>query len=191
MMKAKYYAINLNKASNRMDQYAQAQKRKKAITLVLFYFAIIVIAAAIGYQSYKTEQRIDAMRAEITSIEDKIAQLESVSDFLSPEDIFTLSEITTKRLIWSEKISILGNILPRDVAITELNYDSRLQAFMIKGVSKVKQGMKDLDLVVAIIGVIESNADFSSDFSEIKFQSSQRVKQGEQEMVNFEIACLI
>ena len=190
-MKAKYYAINLNKASNRMDQYEQAQKRKKVISFVLFYIAIIAIAGAVGYQSYKTEKKIDAMRGEISSIEDKIDKLESSSDYLSPEDIFTLSEVTTRRLVWSEKISILGNILPKDVAITELNYDSRLNAFIIKGVSKVKAGMKDLDLVVAIINVVKSNKDFSSDFSEIKFQSSQRIKQGDQEMVNFEIACLI
>ena len=49
MMKAKYYAINLNKASNRMDQYEQAQKRKKVISFVLFYIAIIAIAGAVGY----------------------------------------------------------------------------------------------------------------------------------------------
>lgn len=190
-MKAKHYAINLNKASNRMDQYEQAQKRRKVISVVLFYIAILVIAGAVGYQSNKTQRKIDSLKTEVASIENRIAQLESSSDYLSPDDIFTLSEVTTKRLIWSEKISILGNILPKDVAITELNYDGRQNAFLIKGISKVKQGMKDLDLVVAIINVVKSNEDFSRDFSEIKFQSSQRVKQGDQEMVNFEIACLI
>jgi len=190
-MKAKYYAINLNKASNRLDQFEQMQRRKKILSLAAFYAAMILIAAAVGYQSYKTDLKIDRMREEIAFIEGKIAELESSSDFLSPEDIFTLSEVTTSRLVWSEKISVLGNILPRDVAITELIYDDRLQVFLIKGISKVKPGMKDLDLVVAIIDVVKSNQDFSSDFSEIKFQASQRVKQGEQEMVKFEIACLI
>jgi hypothetical protein len=88
-------------------------------------------------------------------------------------------------------MSVLGNILPKDVAITELVYDDRLNVFLIKGISKVKPNLKDLDLVVSIIDVVKSNEDFSSDFSEIKFQSSQRIKQSDQEMVKFEIACLI
>ena len=94
-------------------------------------------------------------------------------------------------MVWSEKIEVLGNILPKDVTITDLTYDDRLHVFLIKGLSKVQPGMKDLDLVVAIINVVKSNKDFSADFSDIKFQSSQRIKHNEQEMVKFEIACLI
>jgi len=190
-MKAKYYSINLNKASNRMDQFEQAQKRRKFISFLLFYAALIVIAAAVGYRSYKTEQKIDKIRDEVNTIESRISDLESSTDYLSPEDIFTLSEVAATRLVWSEKMSVLGNILPKDVALTELVFDDRLHVFLIKGISKVKPNLKDLDLVVSIIDVVKSNEDFSADFSEIKFQSSQRIKQGDQEMVMFEIACLI
>ncbi len=190
-MKAKYFSINLNKASNRLDQFEQMQRRRKVVTIAAFYAVMILIAAAVGYRSYRTDLKIDRMREEVAAIEEKIAKLESSTDYLSPEDIFTLSEVATSRLVWSEKVSVLGNILPRDVAITELVYDDRLHVFLIKGISKVRPGLKDLDLVVAIIDVVKSNEDFSSDFSEIKFQSSQRIKQEEQEMVKFEIACLI
>jgi len=190
-MKAKYYSINLNKASNRMDQFEQAQKRRKFISFLLFYAALIVIAAAVGYRSYKTEQKIDKIRDEVNTIESRISDLESSTDYLSPEDIFTLSEVAATRLVWSEKMSVLGNILPKDVALTELVFDDRLHVFLIKGRSKVKPNLKDLDRVVSIIDVVKSNEDFSADFSEIKFQSSQRIKQGDQEMVMFEIACLI
>jgi cell division protein FtsL len=190
-MKAKHYSVNLNKASNRMDQFEQMQKRRKFISLLAFYVAMMVIAGAVGYRSYRTEQKIKDIRGEVEFIEKKIAELETSSDFLSPEDIFTLSEVASTRLVWSEKMSVLGNILPKDVAITELVFDDRLKVFLIKGISKVKPNLKDLDLVVSIIDVVKSNEDFSSDFSEIKFQSSQRIKQSDQEMVKFEIACLI
>ena len=190
-MKAKYFSINLNKASNRLDQMEQMQRRRKVVSIGAFYAVMILIAAAVGYRSYRTDLKIDRMREEVAAIEEKITRLESSTDYLSPEDIFTLSEVATSRLVWSEKIAVLGNILPKDVAITELVYDDRLQVFLIKGISKVRPGLKDLDLVVAIIDVVKSNQDFSSDFSEIKFQSSQRIKQEEQEMVKFEIACLI
>jgi hypothetical protein len=171
-MKAKYYSTNLNKASNQLDQFEQAQKRK-------------------SYKTFQVQKMIEQYRSEYQLIEDRITRLEASSDYLSPEDVFALANITRERLTWSEKLSVLGNILPKDVAITELTYDGSLNAFLIKGISKVKPGLKDLDLVVAIINLVKAQEDFSSDFSEIKFQSSQRVKHRDQEMVKFEIACLI
>jgi hypothetical protein len=189
-MKAGHLTINLNKASNRLDQFEQAQKRKKVLSLFSFFVLLLVIAGVMGYKSYQTQQSIDQLQAELDLIEGKIEELESSADFLSPEDVFTLAEITRSRLVWSEKIATVGNILPKDVAITELAFDNRLNAFIIKGISRVKPNMKDLDLVVAIINVVKSQEDFASDFVDIKFQSSQRIKHQNQEMVKFEIACL-
>lgn len=190
-MKAKYYSTNLNKASNQLDQFDQAQKRKKVFSLVSLFAFILVAMGVVGYKTFQIQKTIEQYRSEYQLIEDRIAQLEASSDYLSPEDVFALASITRERLTWSEKLSVLGNILPKDVAITELSYDGPLNAFVIKGISKVKPGLKDLDLVVAIINLVKAQEDFSSDFSEIKFQSSQRVRQRDQEMVRFEIACLI
>jgi hypothetical protein len=190
-MKAKYYSTNLNKASNQLDQFDQAQKRKKALSLVSLFMVILVAMGVVGYKTFQVQKTIEQYRSEYQMIEDRITQLEASSDYLSPEDVFALASITRERLTWSEKLSVLGNILPKDVAITELSYDGGVNAFMIKGISKVKPGLKDLDLVVAIINLVKAQEDFSSDFSEIKFQSSQRVRQRDQEMVKFEIACLI
>jgi len=190
-MKAKYYSINLNKASNRFDQFEQAQRRRRAVTLGFFLGVLAVAIGILGYKSYLTGATIANYQAELRSIEDRIAQLESSSDYLSPEDLYTLANITRNRMVWSEKLEVLGDVLPQDMALTELTYDSSMNAFIIKGISKVKPGMKDLDLVVAIINLVKAQEDFSRDFSEIKFQSSRRVKQGDQEMVRFEIACLL
>ncbi len=190
-MKAKYYSTNLNKASNQLDQFDQAQKRKKALSLVSLFAFILIAMGVVGYKTFQVQKTIEQYRSEYQLIEDRITQLEASSDYLSPEDVFALASITRERLTWSEKLSVLGNILPRDVAITELTYDGNLNAFLIKGISKVKPGLKDLDLVVAIINLVKAQEGFSSDFSEIKFQSSQRVKHRDQEMVRFEIACLI
>jgi hypothetical protein len=143
------------------------------------------------YKSFQVHKVIVEQRAELQSIQSKIDQLEASSDFLSPEDIFTLSHVTRQRLTWSKKLSILGDILPRDVAITNLILDDDQKLFTIRGISKVKADIKDLDLVVAIIDILKSQPDFSSDFSDIKFQSSQRIKHGEQELVKFEIACTL
>jgi len=189
-MKADYIKINLNKASNRIDQFEQSQKRKRFASILMFFAVLFAVIGVMGYKSYERQQVIDNLRSELTEIDNKIADLESSSNYLSPEDIFTLSEVTKRRLIWSEKIAVIGNILPKDVAITELNYDNRLNAFVIKGISKVKPNLKDLDLVVSIINIVKSQEDFASDFIDIKFQSSQRFKRDEQEIVKFSIACL-
>ncbi len=190
-MKARYYSINLNKASNRLDQFEQAQRRRKALSLAFLFAVILAVMGVVGYKTFQVQKTIEEYRSEYRSIEDRIIQLEASSDYLSPEDVFTLANIARERLIWSEKLSVLGNILPKDVAVIELAYDGNLKAFLIKGISKVKPGLKDLDLVVAIINLVKAQEGFSSDFSEIKFQSSQRVKYRDQEIVRFEIACLI
>ncbi len=190
-MKAQYYKINLNKASNRLDQFENTRKKRKIISLGVFFFLMIV---AIGFMVYKTtqvRQYIGQQKAELQSIQAKIDQLEASSDYLSPEDIFTLAHVTQGRLTWSQKLAILGDILPKDVAITELVYDSGNKNFVIKGISKVKADIKDLDLVVSIIDILKAQPDFSNDFSEIKFQSSQRFKREDQEIVRFEIACML
>ncbi len=190
-MRAKYYKINLNKASNRLDQFENTQKRRKWISLAFFFLIVLAGIGFMVYKSYQIHKIIVAQKTELQSIQDKIAQLEASSDNLTPEDIFTLANVTRGRLTWSEKLAVLGDILPRDIAITDLNYDENIKAFTIKGVSKVKADIKDLDLVVSIIDLLKADSNFSNDFSEIKFQSSQRVKHGEQEIVKFEIACLL
>lgn len=190
-MRVRYYSINLNKASNQLDQFEQAQERRRVLSLAFLFAVIFAAMGVVGYKTYQVQKTIEEYRSEYKSIEDRITQLEASSDYLSPEDVFTLADITRERLTWSEKLSVLGNILPKDVAITELTYDGNQNAFLIKGISKVKPGLKDLDLVVAIINLVKAQEGFSADFSEIKFQSSQRVRHREQEMVRFEIACLI
>jgi cell division protein FtsB len=190
-MKAQYYKINLNKASNRLDQFESVRKKRKIVAISIFFLVILAGTAYVVYRASLVQNSIKAQQAELTKIDDKITQLEASSEYLSPEDIFTLANVARGRLTWSEKLSILADILPKDIAITELNYDDNLDAFVIKGVSKVRSDMKDLDLVVSIIDILKAQPEFSRDFSEIKFQSSQRIKHNDQEIVRFEIACLL
>lgn len=190
-MRAQSYKINLNKASNRLDQFEGVQKRRKVISLSFFFLLVLIGIGFMVYKSYQVHNIIKQQKAELLAIQSKIDQLEASSDYLSPEDIYTLSHVTRERMTWSDKMAILGDILPQDIAITNLTLDDSQKLFLIKGISKVKSDIKDLDLVVAIIDILKSQPDFSSDFSEIKFQSSQRIKHNDQEIVKFEIACLL
>jgi len=190
-MRAQSYKINLNKASNRLDQFESTRKRRKYVSISLFFLLVLVGSGFVVYKTSQVEKGIKAQKAELQGIQTKIEQLEASTEYLSPEDIFTLANVARGRLTWSQKLAVLSDILPKDVAITELSYDNNMKAFMIKGISKVKLEMKDLDLVVSIIDILKAEPEFSRDFSDIKFQSSQRIKHGTQEIVRFEIACLL
>jgi len=112
-MNSVVYKINLNKASNRFDQFEQKQKKKRVVAIG-FYFAVIIAALAI-FKSYQTQKIIDGYEAELAGIENEIDRLEASAAYLSPEDIFALAELATTRLTWTEKFNILGTILYRAV----------------------------------------------------------------------------
>ena len=185
------YKINLNKASNRLDQFEQKQKQKRVFALGFYFFVILAIAALAVFKSYQTQKIIDGYEAELAEIENEIDRLEASAAYLSPEDIFALAELATTRLTWTEKFNILGAILPKDVTITELSYDYQINTLSVKGISKVNPSTKDLDLVVSIVDLIKGNEKFSSDFLDVKFSSSNRIKHHDQEIIQFEIACIV
>ena len=139
----------------------------------------------------KTQNRIEGYESELAAIEAEIQALEESAQYLSPEDIFALAQLANNRMTWTEKLDVLGRILPGDVAVTELYYDYQLKVLRIKGLSKVKAQMRDLDLVVSIVNLIKSNDDFSRNFVDIRFASSTRIKYRGQDLVEFEIECLV
>jgi len=132
-----------------------------------------------------------ANQAELDKIDSDIDALSASSQYLSPDDIFALAELANKRMTWTEKFNVLGKILPKDVAITEMYYDYQVRVLRIKGISRVNPQLKDLDLVVSIVDLIKNNKDFSKNFADIRFTSSTRIKHDTQEMVEFEIECLV
>lgn len=185
------YRINLNKSSNRLDQYEVQQRRRRAVALGFFFFILVGVTAAAVFFTLQTQKKITAYQAELNQIEQDIASLSASSQYLSPDDIFALAELANKRMTWTEKFNVLGRILPKDVAITELYYDYQIKILRLKGVSRVNPQLKDLDLVVSIVDLMKGNQDFAKGFADIRFTSSTRIKREEQEIVEFEIECLI
>lgn len=185
------YKINLNKASNRLDQFEMQQKRRRTVALAFFFVALAAVTGVAIFFTIQTQQKINDYQAELTKIETETAALTASSQYLSPDDIFALAELANKRMTWTEKFNVLGKILPKDVAITELYYDYQVKVLRIKGISRVNPQMKDLDLVVSIVDIIKNNKDFAKNFADIRFTSSTRIKHDTQEMVQFEIECLV
>ena len=185
------YKINLNKASNRLDQFEVQQKRRRTAALAFFFVLLVGVTGVAIFFTLQTQNKIDGYQAELKKIETDTEALSASSQYLSPDDIFALAELANKRMTWTEKFNVLGKILPKDVAITEMYYDYQIKVLRIKGISRVNPQLKDLDLVVSIVDLIKNNKDFSKNFADIRFTSSTRIKHDTQEMVEFEIECLV
>jgi Tfp pilus assembly protein PilN len=186
-----YYKINLNKASNRLDQFAQKQKRRVVMAIGAYFLSIAVISGFVVYKSMQSQKRINSLENTLAQIDSEIERLKASSEFLSPEDIYTLAELANNRLTWTEKLDVLGRILPKDVTLTGLDYDYQVNSLTIKGITKVNPRMKDLDLINSIIDIIKADPNFSSGFGDIKFGGSDRIKHQNQELISFEISCVV
>jgi Tfp pilus assembly protein PilN len=186
-----YYKINLNKASNRLDQFAVKQQRKRMMAIGFYLLVIVAITVLAVTKTTQGHSKIKTLRAELAQIQGEIDQLQASSEYLSPDDIFTLAQAANTRLTWTEKLDVLGRILPRDVAITGLEYDFNINMLMIKGITKVNPNLEDLDLVMSIVDIIKKDANFTKGFNDIKFSGSNRIKHQGQEVITFEIACMV
>lgn len=186
-----YYKINLNKASNRLDQFAQKQQRRVVMALGTYFLAIVLIAGFVIYKAMQNQKTINSLRANLAQIDSEIDRLQASSEFLSPQDIYTLAELANNRLTWTEKLDVLGRILPKEVTLTGLDYDYQVNSLTIKGITRVSTRLKDLDVINSIIDIIKSDPNFLSGFIDIKFGGSDRVKRQNQELIAFEIYCLV
>lgn len=186
-----YYKINLNKASNRLDQFAQKQQRRVIMALGTYFLVTILIAGFVIYKAMQYQRTINSLKDNLAQIDSEIDRLQASSEFLSPQDIYTLAELANNRLTWTEKLDVLGRILPKEVTLTGLEYDYQVNSLTIKGITKVSSRIKDLDVINSIIDIIKSDPNFSSGFADIKFGGSDRVKRQNQELISFEIYCLV
>jgi Tfp pilus assembly protein PilN len=184
---AEYFKINLNKTSNRIDIYEQKQKRKKIALLSTFWIVLFAILAVGVFTTYLTYKKIENKKAVVQQLQKQIETLEASESYLSQNDVYALMDLAKNRISWAKKLVGLAQSLPRDIAITELNYRSNL--LQIHGISKIKKGQKDLDRVMSIIEHIESNDEMNTDFTDIKFKLSNRIKHENQEILSFEISC--
>ncbi|MCP4633344.1 MAG: hypothetical protein GY855_10495 [candidate division Zixibacteria bacterium] len=180
-----YFKINLNKASNRLDIYEQ-KKKHKAVMMGVFYWVIVVaIIGSIAYFTKETSNRIDLKRDAIAQLESQIQALETSESYISKEDVYALADLANRRVDWARRLIGIADALPKDIAITELDFNGDL--LVIKGISRVKTRQKDLDRVMDIIDRIKAGSESKFDFANMKFKFSNRIKHKEQEILNFEI----
>jgi Tfp pilus assembly protein PilN len=152
---------------------------------VLYWVVIILIIGTTVYFTNQTSKKIDRKVNTIDELKSQIQALETAESYISREDVYALADLANRRIEWARKLIGLSEALPRDIAITELDFNGSI--LTIKGISKVKTRQKDLDRVMDIIDRIKTNAESKLDFTNMKFKFSNRIKHKEQEILSFEI----
>tara|TARA_S200000501_G_C20861346_1_gene759888 strand:+ start:1410 stop:2015 length:606 start_codon:yes stop_codon:yes gene_type:complete len=182
----KYILINLNKTISNAELQELHQERNRwilftVISVSLFALAVWFLLINNQANSIITERKniIDKLIIDTDALKNE-GQIN-----LSKKDINNLIKTEGERIIWSEKLKIISEITPLDMAITGLEFKNL--KFIIKGISKVHEDEKEFLIVEKFINTLKSNEKFSNDFRSIKFKGSERDLSRGQEIFKFTI----
>ncbi|MED5474445.1 MAG: hypothetical protein VX770_00285 [Candidatus Neomarinimicrobiota bacterium] len=185
-MENKFVLINLNKTVSNAELQELQQERKKWI----IFTVITMLMVALAFWFISINSQANFIISERNNVINKLIQdtenLKNEGQInLSKRDINNLIKTEGERIIWSEKLKILSDITPVDMAITGLEFKNL--KFTIKGISKVHEDEKEFLIVEQFINMLKTNARFSDDFKTIKFKGSERDLSRGQEIFKFTI----
>lgn len=185
-MENKFVLINLNKTVSNAELQELQQERKKWI----IFTVINMLMVALAFWFISINSQANFIISERNNVINKLIQdtenLKNEGQInLSKRDINNLIKTEGERIIWSEKLKILSDITPVDMAITGLEFKNL--KFTIKGISKVHEDEKEFLIVEQFINMLKTNARFSDDFKTIKFKGSERDLSRGQEIFKFTI----
>ena len=107
---------------------------------------------------------------------------------LSKADIQSLHKLDNERIFWANKLLILSQITPVEMAITEIEYDKR--KLIIAAITRLNEE-KEFEIVKSFIELLKTNEEFSKDFSSIQFLKSERTRVRGQENMIFKVEAKI
>ncbi len=185
-MENKFVLINLNKTVSNAELQELQQEKKKWI----IFTVITMLMLALAFWFISINSQANFIISERNNVINKLIQdtenLKNEGQInLSKRDINNLIKTEGERIIWSEKLKILSDITPVDMAITGLEFKNL--KFTIKGISKVHEDEKEFLIVEQFINMLKTNARFSDDFKTIKFKGSERDLSRGQEIFKFTI----
>ena len=137
-MENKFVLINLNKTVSNAELQELQQERKKWI----IFTVITMLMVALAFWFISINSQANFIISERNNVINKLIQdtenLKNEGQInLSKRDINNLIKTEGERIIWSEKLKILSDITPVDMAITGLEFKNL--KFTIKGISKVHE----------------------------------------------------
>ena len=107
---------------------------------------------------------------------------------LSKNDIQRLTQISTSRIFWSNKLVALAEKTTDKIAVTNFSYKNKV--FSLYGIIAVSKDAKEFDIIIKdFVQKIRDDRQISDDFPEIKFVSSRKDTEKDIEIIRFQIDC--
>jgi len=182
----KFILIDLNKTISHAQLQEMQQDRNRWIIFGFIAFVFVSLAGWFISINMQANSIIENRNITIEKLIDDTDRLKMEGQInLSKKDIDNLIKTEGGRIIWSEKLKIISETTPLDMAITGLEF--RNLNFIIKGISKVHPDEKEFLIVEDFINTLKENERFSKDFKTIKFKGSERDISRGQEIFKFTI----
>lgn len=178
--------INLNQTISKaqLEQLQEENKRWIIFGAIcfLFFTSICWFLFINNRMNYIVSQRT----ATIEKIKNDTQALQKKGKInLSKIDVKTLNKFENKRMFWAPKLIALSEITPEDMAITGLSFEHK--KLKISAISTITSGEKEFDVVEDFMNRIDGNSEFNSDFKDIKFESMEKTRARDQEILAFTI----
>jgi hypothetical protein len=182
----KYIIINLNQTINKAQIAEIKAERKRWISFSLLSIVFIGIIVVMFYVNDGFQNLVESRKqtiAKIMSDTDKLAEDSQID--LSKSDIKSMYKLEDSRILWAPKLESLSNLLPDEMAITELNYHNN--KLVISAISKLHEGEKEFKVIDNFISLLKSDSTFSKGFKTITFMNTQRMTSRGNEILSFNI----
>lgn len=180
-----YFRVNLNQLED-----TSAVLRRQRLQAAGFV-ALAVLFVAVAAPAVLINVRLGAKNVEFTSaiedLEEQIRTLEDNESYIGEQDVLDLYELTQERIFWTEKLEALAVVVDTTVALTALTFSS--DKLTLTGITKVVDNTSRFSAISAFIDALKLQPTFANDFTRIEFQSSDRTRFMDRDIMQFEVVC--
>ena len=181
----KFILINLNQTVSRFQLEEEKAEKNRWIVFGVIASLFLILILWFATINFSINNLISDRRVTIENLENEIESLKKEGQVeLSKADIESLHKLDNERIFWANKLLILSEITPVEMAITEIEYDKR--KLIIAAITRLNEE-KEFEIVKSFIELLKSNEEFSKDFSSIQFLKSERTRVRGQENMIFKV----
>jgi Tfp pilus assembly protein PilN len=180
-----YFRINLNKLED-----PSVKQRKELIEIsrfALLSLGLLMLLVFALYWNIRLGTKVTAFERQRDDLKAQIKQLEDSRNFISEQDVRSLSGLDHQRVFWAKKLETLAAMTGDNIALTSLKLQN--ENLYLEGIAKVKKSENNFNMVSDFIERIKQEPAFNRDFQKIEFGSSSRMEFMDQTIIHFEILC--
>lgn len=181
-----FFRIDLNQ----LEDPNLALRKERGENRVFIGLALLLagLVFAAGRSTAALGGKLRELRAMRADLESQVEALEKDSNYVSEEDVASLSELERKRVLWTRKLAALSELTGDRIVLTEVRYQRG--DLVLQGLAETAAGGNRFELVSAFIDRLQGSPDFARDFRKAEFVSSKRLDFQDQDLISFEVACL-